>query len=121
MITPLMLTVQYRFLRGWDFPGVSVGCPILPGVWEGSGFSAPLFCLLFLWFFMHRKLQRCYGKQDLHYIACSCYRRWPLLGSVRARNLFVKILGEVREVYGFAPVGFVVMPEKRSKGEKVES
>ena len=60
---------------------------------------------------MHRKLKRCYGAHDLHFITCSCYRRLPLLGSKRARNLFVKILGEVRDVYGFALVGFVVMPE----------
>ena len=60
---------------------------------------------------MHRKLRRCYGKHDLHFVTCSCYRRLPLLGSKRARNLFVKTLGEVRDVYGFALVGFVVMPE----------
>lgn len=30
---------------------------------------------------------------------------------MRARNLFVKVLGQVRDTYGFALVGFVVMPE----------
>jgi REP element-mobilizing transposase RayT len=89
------------------------GCPILPGLWEGSGFrlrsSAP-GCGVFS-IFMHRKLKRCYGQHDLHFITCSCYRRLPLLGSKRARNLFVKTLGEVRDVYKFALVGFVVMPE----------
>jgi REP-associated tyrosine transposase len=35
----------------------------------------------------------------------------PLLGSTGARNLFVNILGEVRDHYGFALVGYVVMPE----------
>ena len=60
---------------------------------------------------MHRKLKRYYGQHDLHFITCSCYRRLPLLGAMRARNLFVKILGEVRDAYGFALVGFVVMPE----------
>jgi putative transposase len=34
-----------------------------------------------------------------------------LFASVRARNLFVKILGEVRDRYGFALAGYVVMPE----------
>jgi len=111
MLTPLMLTVQYRFFRGWDFPGVRVGCPILPGVREGSGFSAPVFGLLFFCIFMDRKLKRYYGQHDLHFITCSCYRRLPLLGSKRARNLFVKILGELRDAYGFGLVGFVVMPE----------
>jgi len=47
----------------------------------------------------------------LHFITCSCYRRLPLLRSVRARNLFVEILGEIRLRYQFALVGIVVMPE----------
>ncbi len=60
---------------------------------------------------MPKNLKRYYGQKHLHFITCSCYRRLPLLGSVRARNLFVEILGEVRERYGFALVGYVVMPE----------
>ena len=60
---------------------------------------------------MPKGLQRRYGKHHLHFIACSCYRRLPLFASVRAKNLFVKILGEVRDRYGFALAGFVVMPE----------
>jgi putative transposase len=56
-------------------------------------------------------LTRRYGQGHLHFITCSCYRRLPLLGSVRSRNLFVQILGEVRDRYGFALVGYVVMPE----------
>ena len=60
---------------------------------------------------MPKGLKRYYGSGDLHFITWSCYQRRPLLGSKRARNLFVKILGEVRERYGFALVGYVVMPE----------
>ena len=60
---------------------------------------------------MQRKLKRYYGTHDLYFITFSCYRRLALLGTQRARNLFVKTLGEVRDVYGFALVGFVVMPE----------
>ncbi len=60
---------------------------------------------------MPKNLKRYYGRKHLHFITCSCYRRLPLLGPVRARNFFVKILGEVRERYGFALVGYVVMPE----------
>jgi len=56
-------------------------------------------------------LKRYYGQHDLHFITFTCYRRAALLRSVRARNLFVKVLGEVRDAYGFALVGFVVMPE----------
>ena len=35
----------------------------------------------------------------------------PLLGTERARHLFLKILSEVRERHDFALIGYVVMPE----------
>jgi len=60
---------------------------------------------------MPRNLKRRYGHKDLHFITCSCYRRLPLFRSVRARNVFVRILAEVRAQYGFAVVGYVIMPE----------
>ena len=56
-------------------------------------------------------LQRFYGRQDLHFVTFSCYRRRPYLGSVRARNRFVRILDEVRLRQPFALIGYVVMPE----------
>jgi putative transposase len=60
---------------------------------------------------MPRNLNRHYGKGDLRLITFSCYERRPLLETVRARNLFVKVLGEVRDQYGFLLVGYVLMPE----------
>jgi putative transposase len=60
---------------------------------------------------MSKGLYRCYGLQPLHFITCSCSRRLPLFASARAKNLFVKILGEVRDRYGFALAGSVVMPK----------
>src|ERR1700751_3326442 len=60
---------------------------------------------------MPKGLRRRYGQAHLHFITCSCYRRLPLFASVRSRNLFVKILGEVRDRCGFALAGYVVMPE----------
>ena len=60
---------------------------------------------------MPKGLKRRYGHGHLHFITCSCYRRLLLFASVRAKNLFVKILGEVRDRYGFSLVGYVVMPE----------
>jgi putative transposase len=60
---------------------------------------------------MPKNLKRYYGRGDLHFITFSCYRRLALLGTVRARNVFVKALGEVRKKYGFALVGYVAMPE----------
>ena len=58
---------------------------------------------------MPKNLKRRYGHKDLHFITCSCYRRLALFRSVRARNVFVRILDEVREQYGFAVVGYVIM------------
>jgi REP element-mobilizing transposase RayT len=60
---------------------------------------------------MAHKLIRYYGRGHLHFITFTCYRRLPLLRSVRARNVFVDILGQVRDRYGFYLVGYVVMPE----------
>ena len=60
---------------------------------------------------MRDKLRRFYGQGHLHFLTFSCYRRCPLLGTVHARNLFVKTLGEVRARYGFLRVGYVAMPE----------
>jgi putative transposase len=59
---------------------------------------------------MPANLKRYYGNQDLHFITCTCYRRLPLLDSIRARNVFVSILAEVRERFGFLLIGYVVMP-----------
>ena len=60
---------------------------------------------------MAHKLIRHYGRGHLHFITFTCYRRLPLLRSIRARNAFVQILDETRERYGFSLVGYVVMPE----------
>jgi putative transposase len=60
---------------------------------------------------MPKNLKRFTGYGDLHFITFCCYQRRPLLAAVRARNLAVKILEEVRARYGFALVGYVIMPE----------
>ncbi len=54
---------------------------------------------------MSAGLQRYYGKGHLHFITFSCYRRLPLLKTVRARDLFVKELAKVRDELGFQLVG----------------
>jgi putative transposase len=56
-------------------------------------------------------LKRFYGKGHLHFITFSCYRRLPLLKTVRARDIFAKELGKIRDEMGFRLVGYVVMPE----------
>ena len=47
-------------------------------------------------FFMRNRLQRLYGRGDLHFVTFSCYRRRPFLGTPRARHRCVKILEEGR-------------------------
>jgi REP element-mobilizing transposase RayT len=60
---------------------------------------------------MPKGLRRIQGGGGLHFITCSCYRRLQFLGSASRRNLFLKILEEVRRKYDFVVVGCVVMPE----------
>jgi len=60
---------------------------------------------------MPKNLVRRYGEGDLHFITFSCYRRLALLGTARARNVFVVALAEIRKKYGIQLVGYVVMPE----------
>jgi putative transposase len=60
---------------------------------------------------MASKLIRHYGRGHLHFITFTCYGRLPLLRSARARTVFVQILGEVRDRFGFSLVGYVVIPE----------
>ena len=60
---------------------------------------------------MRNPLRRYYGRGDLHFITCSCYRRRPLLETPRARDRFVSILDEVRSRHEFRLLGYVVMPE----------
>ncbi len=60
---------------------------------------------------MPKGLKRYYGRGHLHFLTFSCYRRLPLLKTVRARHLFVRELARVRAEYGFLLVGYVVMLE----------
>lgn len=60
---------------------------------------------------MPKNLKRITGRNDLHFITFCCYQRRALLGSVRVRNLVVQTLREVRAKYGFALVGYVIMPQ----------
>jgi len=66
---------------------------------------------LALGFAMPAGLKRYYGQGHLHFITFSCYRRLPLLKTVRARDIFVEELRKVREETEFRLLGYVVMPE----------
>jgi putative transposase len=60
---------------------------------------------------MPKNLKRYYGRGDLHFVTFSCYRRLPLLKTVRARNVFVHALEVMRKRHQFKLLGYVVMPE----------
>ena len=60
---------------------------------------------------MPQHLKRRTGRNDLHFITFCCYHRKRLLDSVRCRDMAARILDEVRAKYGFALVGYVIMPE----------
>ena len=60
---------------------------------------------------MPKNLKRITGRGDLHFITFCCYHRRRLLESVRSKNLAIRILGEVRDKYGFSLVGYVIMPQ----------
>src|SRR6266700_3989518 len=60
---------------------------------------------------MPRRLHRHYGNGHLHFITSSCYHQRPLVGTAARRNLFLKIMEQVRLRYSFVVVGYVVMPE----------
>ena len=60
---------------------------------------------------MPTNLHRYYGAGYSHFITTSCYQRRPLLGTARARDLFLQVLEQIRERHQFIVVGYVVMPE----------
>jgi len=60
---------------------------------------------------MPNRLHRYYGAGYSHFITTSCYQRLPLLGPARNRDLFLRVLEQVRRRYRFVVVGYVVMPE----------
>ena len=60
---------------------------------------------------MPRNLKRYYGRGDYHFVTFSCYRRLPLLGADRRRDLFLSLLERARQEYCFAVLGYVLMPE----------
>src|SRR5690242_10796501 len=60
---------------------------------------------------MPNRLHRYYGAGYSHFITTSCYQRLPLLGPARNRDLFLRVLEQVRRRYRFVVLGYVVMPE----------
>lgn len=56
---------------------------------------------------MPAALKRYYGYGDLHFITGSCYQRRALLGSPRAREIFLRVLEQVRRKYKFEVFSYV--------------
>ena len=56
-------------------------------------------------------LERWHGGHDLHFITFSCYHRQRLLSSAHRRDLFLRVLEQVRQRYRWVILGYVVMPE----------
>ena len=60
---------------------------------------------------MAKSREPVYGKGHLHFITCSCYRKQPKLGVEKHRNVFCRLLEELRVKFRFGVVGYVVMPD----------
>jgi len=60
---------------------------------------------------MPKSREAVYGKGHLHLIACNCYQKLPKLAEEKHRDVFVRLLEEVRVKFRFAIVGYVVMPD----------
>lgn len=52
-----------------------------------------------------------YGKGHLHLIACNCFRQQPKLAEEKHRDVFMRLLEELRVKFRFAVAGYVVMPD----------
>jgi putative transposase len=52
-----------------------------------------------------------YGKDHLHLIACTCYRKQPKLGEEKHRDVFMRLMEELRVKFRFAVAGYIVMPD----------
>lgn len=60
---------------------------------------------------MPKSREPVYGKGHLHLIACTCFQKQPRLGEEKHRNVFARLLEEVRVKFRFAIVAYVVMPD----------
>jgi putative transposase len=60
---------------------------------------------------MPTNLHRYYGAGYSHFITTSCYQRRPLLDTPHSRDLFLRVMEQVRQRHQFVVIGYVVMPE----------
>ena len=62
------------------------------GGWAASMRAASVLIPICIMLNRARGLRRIHGGGNLHFITTSCYQREPLLGSARARDVFLEIL-----------------------------
>lgn len=60
---------------------------------------------------MPKSREPVYGKGELHLITCNCHLKQPKLEMEKHRNVFVRLLEEIRVKFRFKVVGYVVMPD----------
>ncbi len=60
---------------------------------------------------MSKSREAVYGKGHLHLVTCVCFGKLPKLGEEKHRDVFVRLVEEVRVKFRFAIVGYVVMPD----------
>ncbi|HEY1500303.1 MAG TPA: transposase [Acidobacteriaceae bacterium] len=60
---------------------------------------------------MPKHREAIYGKGHLHLITCYCYQRLTKLGQEKHRDVFVRLLEELRVKFRFGVAGYVVMPD----------
>lgn len=60
---------------------------------------------------MPKRQEKVYGKGHLHFISCTCYQHQPKLGQEKHRDVFVRLLEELRVKFRFDVVGYGVMPD----------
>jgi len=98
-----------RFLRSGPPNSQLFGTPLFHHYWTVPAVTVPVSLCRYSCP-MRRNLKRYYGAGNLHFITCGCYRRQPLLGTPRRRDLLLTVLEQVRKRYEFV-VGYVIMPE----------
>jgi putative transposase len=60
---------------------------------------------------MAKSREPVYGKGHLHLITCTCYQKQHKLGLEKHRNVFARLLEELRVKFRFGVAGYVVMPD----------
>jgi len=60
---------------------------------------------------MAKSREPVYGKGHLHLVTCGCFLKQPKLGLDKHRNVFARLLEELRVKFRFGIVGYVVMPD----------